>query len=493
VYGSFRRTAACVFAILLGSYAFFWHNRDWNTASRLMLTYALGDRGTVSIDGLENQTEDKARLQGKFYSDKLPGFSLLAVLPYSAARWILRLPPHPLGRGPMPYWAADYWITLGTSGFLSACTGALLVLWSGELGCSRRQAALVGLAYGLGTPAYVYATLAFGHEASAFALFTSFYLLARPSPSRASLEVFGAGFLAAYAAVVELQVGPVAAILGAYILAQCIGRYRQPMALGLFAVGALIPTLILLAYNQLAFGSPWDMGYFHHANPEFAQVHSRANPLGLSRPDLSKLAPMLWGRYRGLAFYAPIVLLTPPGWLALCGRRASGLALVALSVVAAVLFVNLSYPEWTGGWSTGPRLLVPLLPFAMLPVAALLAGQSPIARLATWLALGLALAGAAVMLLFQGAGGRIPHTIPDPLLEAVWPLWTGDVPRPGWRFGERFTTTLVSLAAPRWTAGLSGAYGTMQFLPLVLGQAVAILSLWRAGGTQEVDGATAAQ
>ena len=35
--------------------------------------------------------------------------------------------------------------------------------------------------------------------------------------------------------------------------------------------------------------------------------------------------------------------------------------------------MNLSYPEWTGGWSTGPRLLVPLLPFAMLPVASLLA------------------------------------------------------------------------------------------------------------------------
>ena len=45
--------------------------------------------------------------------------------------------------------------------------------------------------------------------------------------------------------------------------------------------------------------------------------------------------------------------------------------------MAAVFLVNLSYPEWTGGWSTGPRLLVPLLPFAMLPVAALLATGGP--------------------------------------------------------------------------------------------------------------------
>ena len=43
--------ALWVFLILLGSYAFFWHSRDWNTASRLMLTYAMVDRGTVAITG----------------------------------------------------------------------------------------------------------------------------------------------------------------------------------------------------------------------------------------------------------------------------------------------------------------------------------------------------------------------------------------------------------------------------------------------------------
>ena len=49
------------------------------------------------------------------------------------------------------------------------------------------------------------------------------------------------------------------------------------------------------------------------------------------------------------------------------------LAIVSFLVCASVLLVNLSYPEWTGGWSTGPRLLVPLIPFAMIPVAGLLA------------------------------------------------------------------------------------------------------------------------
>jgi len=68
-----RTAGFWVFVILLGSYTFFWQARDWNTASRLMLTYALVDRGTVVIDGLDDQTGDKAFFCGHYYSDKLPG------------------------------------------------------------------------------------------------------------------------------------------------------------------------------------------------------------------------------------------------------------------------------------------------------------------------------------------------------------------------------------------------------------------------------------
>ena len=132
---------------------------------------------------------------------------------------------------------------------------------------------------------------------------------------------------------------------------------------------------MLLGYNVLAFGSPWEMGYFHHATAIFARVHNARNPLGLRPPDLSLIGPLLWGGYRGLLFYAPILLLAGPGWLLLIARRRIALASVSLAIVTAVFVVNLSYPEWTGGWSTGPRLLVPLIPFAMIPVSALLASD----------------------------------------------------------------------------------------------------------------------
>ncbi len=472
-----RRPETWVFVILLGSYAFFWQSRDWNSASRLMLTYSLGDRGTIIIDGLEEQTGDKAFFGGHYYSDKLPGFSLLATGPYVVAKPLLGLPDHPLNVKAFAYWPADYWVTLATSAIFTALSGVLLAGLARELDCRPRQAALVALAYGLGTPAYAYATMSYGHQVSSFALLASFALLWRTEPARRfpRSRILIAGFLAASAAVVELSLGPIAALLGLYLLVQVIGRKRPVSSLGPFLVGAIIPTLVLLGYNELAFGSPWDMGYFHHATKEFADVHNAKNPLGLRSPDWSKAGPLLWGGYRGLLFYAPVVAASVPGWFFLLARRRWDVAGFSALAVTAVFLVNLSYPEWTGGWSTGPRLLVPLLPFAMLPVAGLLAAGG---RGLTLAVLALALGGGAVNLLFQGVGGRLSQDIPDPFRMAVWPLWSG-APLPPWWVGSRFTRNLCGEAFPGVIAALPTRWQWIQFLPLVVLQALVILVICR--------------
>ncbi|MGC8643458.1 MAG: hypothetical protein ACP5XB_26675 [Isosphaeraceae bacterium] len=477
------RLELSVFLTLLGSYAYFWHARDWNASSRLILTYALFDSRTVCLDGLDQQTGDIALFHEHYYCDKLPGFSFAATVPYGLARSILGLPPHPLAPPPPPrtkalaHWPADYWTTLGTSGLFTAACAILLMRLARRLGCSPRAAAVVALAYGLATPAYVYATLAYGHQLSAFALLGSFCLIWTRGAGREVVRMLAAGFLAAYASVIELQLGPVSAILGIWLVFQCLAGRRRGSALFFFALGAALPTLALLVYNDQAFGSPWELGYFHHARKEFAEVHNRQNPLGLRSPDLSKVIPLLWGEHRGLLFYAPILLLAVPGWIVLCLRRQFALAASSLAIVLAVFLVNLSYPEWTGGWSTGPRLLLPLLPFAMIPVAAALTGPSRWRRLAFALAVVLALAGGILMLLYQGVGARIPHEIDRPLRDFVWPLWTGQMRTPGWWSHDRFAWNLCSLAARDWIDGLSPSYQALQFLPLVGLQALAMLGI----------------
>lgn len=457
-----------VFLTLLGSYAFFWHARDWNVSSRLMLTYALGDRGTVQIDGLEDHTRDRARVGRHFYSDKAPGYSLTALPVYLAVR-AAGMPAHPVyrpGNG-FTHWPADYWVTLGTSGLATALAGALLVRWALYLSAAPFAAALVGLSYGLSTPAYAYATLAYGHQLCACCHVAAFGALWAAPRSRypAGLAAL-AGLLTAWGAVVELQTGVIAALLAAYALGLVLSGRLKARSLGLFAVAAIGPALILVSYNVLAFGSPLSLGYFHEDIREFRELHSRDNPLGLRSPDLTKAGPLLWGQYRGLLWYAPIVVLAVPGWIMMWWRGQRDLMVVSSAVVVAVFLVNLSYPEWTGGWSTGPRLLTPLLPFAMLGVAGLLTTRY---RAWTTAALVLALVGFLGMLLFQGVGGRVPHTVERPWTEAVLPTWRGQDTE--WGRGGAFDRTIAAVAFPAWVAKLPPGRAWFQFLPLLAFQA----------------------
>ena len=388
------------------------------------------------------------------------------------------LPDHPLNRAGFAHWPADYWATLGTSGLLTALSGLILVGLARDLGCGAGRSAIVGLAYGLGTPAQVYATLAYGHQASSFCLLAAFALLWRGG-TRPILGSALAGLLASYASVIEIQVGPVSAILGFYALALAIGGRRPWASVLMFGLGAAIPAAILLGYNTLAFGSPWRMGYFYEVLDQFSKVHNESNPLGLGRPDWSKLGELLWGERRGLIRFAPIVLLTLPGLIVAAYRRTWGLVVVTSSAMGAVLVMNLSYPEWTGGWSTGPRLLLPLLPFAMLPVASLLAVGG---RATATLAAILGLAGGVEMLMFQAIGARVPQDIQRPFLDGVWPLIRGDRPLPGWVFGNRYARNLMSLARPSMVKELPTWAGWVQFLPLLIFQGVMIGLMGRAVG-----------
>ncbi len=468
-----RRPGVWVAAILLVSYAYYWHGRDWNSASRLMLTYAIVERGSLSIDGLDDQTGDKAKREGHFYSDKMPGLSWLAIVPLVPAKLAFGLADHPLNKPGFAYWPADYFATLGTSGLLTIAAALILMRLAADLGCSPRQSALIALAYGLGTPAFAYATLAYGHQASSFCLIGSFALLWRHGIGPRLLRAFLAGVLAAYASVIELQVGPVSAILGFVVLGQAWGGRRPWLDVLVFGAGAAIPTAALLWYNNACFGSPWKMGYFFHDIERFREVHSSQNPLGIRSPNWSLIAELTIASRRGLLWYAPVMLLLPAGLVVLGIKKHWGLLSVSLATIAAVFLVNLSYPEWTGGWSTGPRFLLPMLPFAMLPIAALVAEWGKPGTILTGL---LAALGFGAIFLFQGVGARIPEPIESPLTAAVLPLWRGDR-LPGWVFGVRYARNLLGLAFPSFVKGLPDWLAGIQFAPLLAAQAALIVAM----------------
>ena len=134
-----RPPVVAVFLILLASYAYFWHARDWNSD----ITSNADVRDRRSWDGFDRRVAGSnsrsARIRGRYFSDKLPGFSLLGTLPYAVSRAVLHLPPHPTNRPGFAYWPADYWVTLATSGLATALCVRLLTNLAARLGCGPRS------------------------------------------------------------------------------------------------------------------------------------------------------------------------------------------------------------------------------------------------------------------------------------------------------------------------------------------------------------------
>jgi hypothetical protein len=109
----------------------------------------------------------------------------------------------------------------------------------------------------------------------------------------------------------------------------------------------------------------------------------------------------------------------------------------------------------------------------MVPVAAVLArGRAWVVATAS----GLALAGAVLMLLFVGVGGRIPQYYTDPLREAVIVLWRGGT-LVEWSDGP-FARNLARLFAPGLVDRLPKGLQGLQFAPLVVCQAAGIAWIW---------------
>ena len=72
--------AGTLFLVSLLTYAFFLQDpQNPNVSSRMFLTLSLVADGEVSIDRYADKTIDKAKMNGKFYSDKAPGLSLSAI------------------------------------------------------------------------------------------------------------------------------------------------------------------------------------------------------------------------------------------------------------------------------------------------------------------------------------------------------------------------------------------------------------------------------
>jgi len=222
-----------------------------------------------------------------------------------------------------------------------------------------------------------------------------------------------AGAALGLAVLVEFQ-----ALLAGLVLAIWAGfalRRWRPLALaGLTGAAALLVPFI--AYNLIAFGTPFRLGYSGVVG--FAGMHEGL--FGLTAPRPGILLDILFGLRRGLVWVAPVLALAPVG-LWLLGRRARGLAIALTAAAVVVLLVNAAYVYWDGGHSTGPRHSVPAIGLLAVGLAPLWAHlRHAWARAIAGGLLGLSIA---INLAIAAANITAPDRYPFPLTDPVLTSW----------------------------------------------------------------------
>lgn len=395
-----RKVALHLFLLAWIAYAWFFQGGGFNQNVNFDLTRAIVERGTLRVDAYRENTGDLSRYDGHFYSNKAPGLSFLGVVPYFAIDRALDLASVERD-DPFIRTLAAYGTTVAVCGLLGALIPALLFLHARDGGAHRAPAVAAALVAAFATPLFAYATMLFAHVPSAALSLGGFHLLFRQRDRPRPLL---AGLLLGAATVVNYLCGPLSAIVAAAFLFRRARWWKDALAM---AAGAAGPLLLLGWYHWRAFGSPFATP-IDTTNPAFLSDDAW---LGIVRlPQLDALWGITFSPYRGLFFMAPILLFSL--WrIALFfrrGRRAE-VAAIAGGAVFFVLF-NASFNGWHGGYTIGPRYLLPIVPFLALLTVPFLEVAPRIGALLAALSFAFNFAATAV-------DPQPPETLRNPLFE----------------------------------------------------------------------------
>ncbi len=433
--------------LLLVCYGYFFPRwADWGVNSKMDLTMAIVDQGSLTIDDYYHNTGDYALYKGHHYSDKAPGSSFLAIPFYAAFKaaastsildaLIDRIANNPALRNTLykegsgllrdkVYFAlALYIVTFCVIALPSALLGYLLYQFLGYFVHQRRSRALIVLLYGLGTVAFPYSQTFNGRQIAAVLTMASFYILFQLKQGELTPRyLWLVGLLMGYVVITDY---PSVFILAALFL-YAVSFLRDWRRLLPMALAGIPPVALMVFYNLSTFESLLPTGYKY--SELYQDVHSQGL-ISITYPRMEAIYGLTVSPFRGLFFLSPALLLAIPGfvyWYRQGIYRAEWW--VCIWAASSTFLFYSSSVMWWGGYAVGPAYLTVIIPYMVLPIAFWLDGRdkSPWIWIVT---VGLTVASILLVWAETIAGQSFPDLTPNPLLALSLPaLIAGDIAR----------------------------------------------------------------
>jgi hypothetical protein len=152
-----------------------------------------------------------------------------------------------------------------------------------------------------------------------------------------------------------------------FLLAE--GRAAIPRRAVFAVLGGALPIAATCFAQAKMFGAWHRTGYSSLENRAYETLHG-SGFFGIGTPDFGRVFAALFSPEVGLFFFTPALIFGAIVWL-WHPRRApfQQARMTVLAMIGLELLFLAGHGGWRGGWTVGPRYILPLVPFLILGIA----------------------------------------------------------------------------------------------------------------------------